>query len=215
MLLRWWASRRRTLRNLLLLFGSFGSIFALFLNFFPDIKLIPWWGIALLALAAIFAVSLALFEIFERPHRRIFRKDDATGILNYMHDWIEHGGRVAIWTRDMSWANNDKTRQLLELKAQRQELLILLPSPNPLSQQLSTSGAEVIYYGLDRIDSPASRFTITNFGRDGGSVAVGRARGDTHVIDEFYDGIHPAYHIASDLIALARSAPQDQVGTPS
>ena len=210
MLLRWWASRRRTLRNLLLLLGSSASIFALFLNFAPNIQLIPWWGVALLALAVFFAGVLAILELFERPHRRIFRKDDANGILNYMHDWIRHGGRVAIWTRDMSWANNDRTKQLLELKAQRQELIIFMPSPNPLAQRLSKFGAEVIYYGLGRLDPPASRFTITNYGRDGGSVAVGRARGDTHVIDEFYDGVHPAYHIASDLIALARSTPQEK-----
>ena len=75
-------------------------------------------------------------ELIERPQRHVFRKDNKEGILNYMHDWIEHGGRVAIWTRDMSWADNDKTMQLLELKAQRQELLILLPSPNPLAERL-------------------------------------------------------------------------------
>ena len=207
MLFRWWVARRRSLRNVLLLFGTASSVIALFANFLPDIEEIPWWGIALFVLAAFFAGTLAMLEMSERPKRRIFRKQDTAGILKYMHDWIKHGGRVAIWSRDMSWANNEETKQLLELKARRHELLLFLPSANPLSRQLASSGAEVIHYGATRLESPGSRFTITHYGRDGSSLAVGWARGDTHVIDEFHASDHPAYHIAADLVALARSTP--------
>ena len=132
-----------------------------------------------------------------------------------MHDWIKHGGRVAIWSRDMSWANSEETKQLLEVKARRHELLLFLPSANPLSQQLAGSGAEVVYYGASRLESPGSRFTITHYGRDGSSLAVGRVRGDTHVIDEFHSSDHPAYHIAADLVALARSTPTDKIALSS
>ncbi len=205
MLFRWWATRRRSLRNVLLLFGTVSSVIALFVNFLPEIEKMPWWGIALLVLAAFLAGTLGILEMFERPKRRIFRKQDTAGVLKYMHEWIKHGGRVAIWSRDMSWANNEETKQLLELKAQRHELLLFLPSANPLSGQLESSGAEVVYYGASRLESPGSRFTITHYGRDGSSIAVGRARGDSHVIDEFHSSDHPAYQIAADLIALARS----------
>ena len=208
MLFRWWVARRRALRNVFLLLGSTASVIALLVKFVPDLDKVPWWCIALFVLAAFFAGLLAILELCERPQRRIFRKQDTAGILRYMHDWIEHGGRVAIWSRDMSWANNYKTRQLLELKAQRDELLLFLPSPNPLSQRLATAGAEVIYYGTALFESPGSRFTITQYGRDGGSLAVGRAHSDTHVIDEFNANDHPTYQIAADLVALARSNPR-------
>ena len=122
-----------------------------------------------------------------------------------MHDWIEHGGRVAIWTRDMSWAQNPETRRLLAEKARRNELILCLPELNELATELAAAGAEVCAYGARRLESPASRFTIALFGRDGSRVAVGRAEGDTHVIDEFSAGGHPAFHLADDLITLVRS----------
>lgn len=205
MLSRWWVARRRSFRNVLFLLGTACSVIAVLATFLPDIEEIPWWGIAFLALAAFLAATLAFLEMRERPKQRIFRKDDTAGVLKYMHEWIKHGGRVAIWSRDMSWANNEETKQLLEFKAQRHELLLFLPSAIPLSQQLKTSGAEVTYYGTTRLETPASRFTITHYGRDGSSLAVGRARGDSHVIEEFHASDHPAYHIAADLVALARS----------
>ena len=215
MLFRWCVARRRSLRNVFLLVASASSVIALLVNILPDIDEIPLWGIALISAAALFAALLVILEMLERPQRRIFRKQDTDGVLKYMHDWIKHGGRVAIWSRDMSWANNEETKKLLECKAQRDELLLLLPTANPLSRQLASFGAEVIYYGTTRLESPESRFTLTQYGKDGGSVAIGRARGDTHVIDEFHASDHPAYHIAADLIALARSTPTAKIGSSS
>ena len=215
MLFRWWVARRRSLRNVFLLFASASSVIALFVNFLPDIDEMPWWAIALISLAALLAVILAILEMIERPQRRVFRKEDSAGILKYMHHWIKHGGRVAIWSRDMSWADNDETKKLLENKAREHELILLLPTANPRSQQLADFGAEVIYYGTTRFESPGSRFTLTQFGRDGGSVAIGRARGDTHVIDEFHASDHPAYHIAVDLVALARSTSIGKIDSSS
>ena len=129
-----------------------------------------------------------------------------------MHDWIEHGGRVAIWTRDMSWAQNPETRRLLAEKARRNELILCLPELNELATELAAAGAEVCAYGAGHLESPASRFTIAFFGRDGSRVAVGRAEGDTHVIDEFSAGGHPAFHLAEDLITLVRSLQGRQAG---
>jgi len=122
-----------------------------------------------------------------------------------MHDWIEHGGRVAIWTRDMSWAQNPETHRLLIAKARRKELILCLPELNELAKELANAGAEVCAYGTRRLESPAARFTIAFFGREGSRVAIGRAEGDTHVIDEFSAASHPAFHLAGDLIAIVRS----------
>ena len=72
MLFRWWVARRRSLRNVLLLFGTASSVIALFANFLPDIEEIPWWGIALFVLAAFFAGTLAMLEMFERPNGGYF-----------------------------------------------------------------------------------------------------------------------------------------------
>jgi len=127
-----------------------------------------------------------------------------------MHGWIAHGGRVAIWTRDMSWAQNSDTRQLLMDKAKRGELVICLPECSGLASDLRRVGAEVCVYGNSLLESPSSRFTVALLGRDGSRVAVGRAEGDTHVIDEFNSGGHPAFHLAADLVALARALQRKQ-----
>ena len=129
-----------------------------------------------------------------------------------MHHWIEHGGRVAIWTRDMSWAQNAETRGLLREKAKRKELILCLPELNPLATDLAAAGAEVCAYGTQHLESPASRFTIVFFGRDGSQVAIGRADGDYHVIDELDARDHPAFYLARDLIALVRGQHTNRQG---
>ena len=105
----------------------------------------------------------------------------------------------------MSWAKNPETQKLLTEKARRGELILCLPEINALARDLSAAGAEVCAYGTRLLEAPASRFTIVFFGRDGSRVAVGRAEGDTRVIDEFSAGDHPAFHLAADLVTLARA----------
>ena len=210
MLKRHFLTHLKLYRNLFILFGSIASISALLQNFIQDLASIPLWALFLFALAAIFFILLACFEIFERPQRRIFSKGDTAGILLYMYDWIKDGGRVAIWTRDLSWADDERTERLLRKKAAKDELVIFSPSSSPLTRSLAEAGAEVYYYGKNRLDSPSSRFTITQFGRHGSSVAVGRAGNRTHIIDEFHSGDHPAFHIAADLVALAKSVKQSE-----
>jgi hypothetical protein len=173
--------------------------------FLPSLKQLPWWAIALLVSATFFFGMLVVLEFLAHRGRRVFAKCDTEGIKKYMHAWIEHGGRVAIWSRDLSWAHNDETRGILREKAARGELILCLPEQNELAMELGDAGAEICAYGAKRLESPTSRFTIAFFGRDGARVAVGRADGDTHVIDEFNAGRHPAFHLAEDLIALVRA----------
>jgi hypothetical protein len=201
----WWKAWGELILKLLTLFASFASMGGLLVAFLPSPRDLPSWAVALLVSAACFLVVLVVLEFLDRRGRRVYARGDAEGIKRYMHNWIEHGGRVAIWTRDMSWAQNPETRRLLTEKARRRELILCLPELNELANELAGAGAEVCAYGARRLESPASRFTIAFFGRDGSRVAVGRAEGDTHVIDEFSAGGHPAFYLAEDLITLVRS----------
>lgn len=200
-----WKSWREFIWKLVALVGSIASLVGLLVVFLPSPRDLPWWAVALLVSAALFLLALIVLEFLDRRGRRVFAKNDAEGIKRYMHDWIEHGGRVAIWTRDMSWARNADTRALLRAKAEQNELILCLPEPNDLARELAAAGAEVCTYGANYLESPASRFTIVFFGRDGSRVAVGRADKDSHVIDEFDATDHPAFHLAEDLVALARA----------
>jgi len=207
----WWKAWGELVQKLIALASSLGSLVGLLVLFLPPTKELPSWIIALLVFAALSLVILIYLEVLDRRGRRVFAKSDVQGIKKYMHDWIEPGGRVAVWTRDMSWAQNRETRSLLMYKARRKELILCLPELNELATELSGAGAEVCAYGARHLESPASRFTISFFGRVGSRVAVGRAEGDTHVIDEFSAGGHPAFHLASDLVALVRSVQSQQI----
>ena len=201
----WWKAWGELIWKLVALAASFASMGGLLAAFLPSPKDLPPWTVALLVSAAFFLLVLVVLEFLDRRGRRVYAASDPEGIKKYMHHWIEHGGRVVIWTRDMSWAQNPETRRLLTEKAGRNELILCLPELNEIATELEGAGAEVCAYGARHLESPASRFTIAFFGRDGSRVAVGRAEGDTHVIDEFSAGDHPAFHLAEDLITLVRS----------
>jgi hypothetical protein len=100
----WWTAWGELVWKLVALVASFASMAGLLVVFLPSPKDLPWWAVALMILAALFFVVVVVLEFLDRGGRRVYAKADAEGIKRYMHEWIEHGGRVAIWTRDMSWA---------------------------------------------------------------------------------------------------------------
>jgi hypothetical protein len=168
-------------------------------------KELPWWAVAGLLLAAGCLSVLIVLEVVGSRGRRVFAKGDSRRIREYMHAWIEHGGRVAVWTRDMSWAQNPETRGLLLRKAGQGELILCLPEENALSRELKAAGAQICAYGSRFLESPAARFTISFYGRGGARVAVGHTEGDFHVIEECDASSHPAFYLAEDLVGLVRA----------
>ena len=156
----WWKTWGELVRKLVALVASFASMAGLLLALLPPTKDLPWWAVGLIISATFFLLVLVVFEFVDHRGHRIFAKSDSEGIRRYMHDWIVHGGRVAIWTRDMSWAQNRDTRKVLIEKARRNELILCVPESNELTDELAAAGAEVCAYGPEHLESPASRFTI-------------------------------------------------------
>jgi hypothetical protein len=117
-----------------------------------------------------------------------------------MYNWIEKGGRVQIFSRDLSWAQDRKMKAMLREKARKRELCLCLPQSIPLVDELEPAGAEVtLYPELDYI--PQSRFTMVNWGRMDQRVAIGRLVDDAHVIEELSNK-DVAYFVAKDLIEI-------------
>jgi hypothetical protein len=206
----WWRAWGEVVLKLVALAGSVASLVGLLRQFLPSPKDLPHWAVALLVVAPLLFIVFIVLEFHDHRPCRVYASTDIAGIKKYMHDWIKHGSRVAIWTRDMSWAHDDDTRSLLKEKAAGGELILCLPEQNDLAKELAAAGAEVCVYGTKLLESPASRFTIVFYGRDGARVAVGRADGNTHVIDEFNSRSHPAFYLAADLVALVRAKCADR-----
>lgn len=156
---------------------------------------------------------LVFYEIYVAEGKRVFKQSDPDSIRNYMLHWIAYGGRVAIWTRDMSWAKGDKSQSLLREKAESGELIICMPNHTAFSKELETIGANIYVYGEELLSDPSARFTIAFFGRDGSKVAIGRAQADKQVVEEFSSGAHPSFQLAYELVQIAKSISQKKGGS--
>jgi hypothetical protein len=186
--------------------GSYASVVGLFFTLVPSKEPLTAWALVFLGLT----VGLALLSIGlevqadRRAHkgRHIFDTSDKSGIRAYMQTWVHESGRAAIWSRDLSWANDETTLDVLLAKARTGNLTLCLPRETDVSRELAGAGADVRIYQASGLEFPASRFTIAYFGNGGSRVAIGREVAGKHVIDEL-DNTNPAFHMASDLVDLA------------
>lgn len=159
------------------------------------------WGYVLLALAFVGGIWMTFHELTAWRKQKRFDKAAPIKIRDYMYNWINTGGRVAIWTRDHTWVNDDPMRELLMKKAQNRELVLCLPCRTDLSEKLACAGAQVVYHGTK---DPRVRFTITHYNQAGMHLAVAKIEKDHHIIEE-YDQSQPITALACDLVALAQA----------
>lgn len=202
-----WGSLAQRLATLIA--SSSASLVGLYLVFEQQPVKFDGWP-RLLVIGAVLLAGLAVcMEVVaeRRLHARYktYQRSDEVGIKEYMQRWIGDCGRAAIWTRDLSWVNDDKTREVLLAKARDKNLVICMPRMNQIGRVLEKAGAEVCIYGALEFDSPQSRFTIAYSGNGGTRVAIARPNGNIHLIEEF-DSSDPVLHMASDLVALAKQA---------
>lgn len=203
----WWRVWGGLVQRLVASLGSLVSLVAFVFVFFPQPVKLEGMALGLVALTVILAVASVLLEwTSERNlhrHRRIFEQSDSAGIKQYMRHWIGHSGRAAVWSRDLSWVNDDETRSLLMAKAKSGNLDIYMPLNTAVGDALRAAGATLHVYGDEALQVPESRFTIAFFGNGGSKVAIGRVVNGLHVIEELGNN-EPAFFMASDLIRLAR-----------
>lgn len=164
------------------------------------------WHITLMISLAVAFVRGILDGTWREWRIRTYLVNNQAGINRYLYRRIDSGGRVAIWTRDMSWAEGEKMAELLRRKAQRGELIICLPQPIPKSDELKQIGAEVFAYGTDHATD--YRFIIVNYGRAGSRIAVFRhSRSHYVLIREYSADEHPAFQMAHDLVRMVQERP--------
>jgi hypothetical protein len=121
--------------------------------------------------------------------------------------FISHGQDAAIFSRDLTWVN-DEVLIMLTRKASSGELALFMPVPVPLSEKLVESGAVAYYYG-DLLSDPTSfdgipRFTLVRPNTDNSELAFGSRRGDVHTIYYSRNAADPALSLAKDMYRLLR-----------
>jgi hypothetical protein len=193
----------RILITIFVQIASLASIFGFYFTIFPLNEHQPIWHVVLLTLLTTAIIVTTLWEIvvYWKSRPKIFKLTQPSLIREYMRKWVAHGGRVVIFTRDMSWADTQDIINTLHAKARRRELTICIQAPIALTNDLKESGAEILPYAeLGHV--PRSRFTIVDFEREGARVAVGGTVDGKHMIQEFTSGHHPFFAVAEDLVKL-------------
>ena len=186
--------------------GSFASVSGVVIPLLILQPGLPWWAKVLITLSGLLMIVAVIWVLKPDAATHTYRVSDQAGINRYLYRQIDSGGRVAIWTRDMSWADTEKMTELLRRKAQRGQLIICLPQEIPQSDELKQIGAEVFAYGA----SPATdyRFIIVNYGRAGSRVAMVRFGAKFHWIQEYAAADeHPAFYMAHDLVRMVQERP--------
>ncbi|UMP05139.1 hypothetical protein [Amycolatopsis sp. EV170708-02-1] len=194
---------KQLVRNLIVSIGALASLVGLVLTIRPPSQ--PWtaWQVAFLALAGLFGLFSIVLDVIEFKARPVKSYRTSQQVVNYMRNWLGTSGQAAVFTRDLSWVDDETTRKLLETKSRKQELTLVLPREIPLTRKLEKLGAEVVYYpDIDYIIK--SRFTIINMNRNDTRVAIGQSVGGRHKIEELSAGEEPAYYLAQDLLELVK-----------
>ena len=192
----------RYLKSLWPLLGTYISLLAVILTLPEGMKL-GVWRLLFLLIGTVLFLYLCYDDIKSNKMLRFKKKRDWQGkVRKYMDKWIRNGNKVAIYSHDLSWVDDD-IKSLLCQKATKKELVICLPKYTDLTKQLDDMGAEILVYG-DNGYMPDSRFTIVNYGTGTPSVAMAHFDREEHVIEECSAGEHPAVFVANDLVAIIK-----------
>lgn len=191
--------------NILGNWGSFASIIGLlFVNPIAYESLSSTKKIIVIICIALLIISIIVTivnYITNKP--KVFKSERS--VKEYLHKWIQNGGRTVIFTRDMSWVDDSEIKSMLKRKAEDGELVILMPKKLEKVEEFEVVGAKIIEYP-DLKFTPRARFTITNFGRTDAKIAVGKRMSSgtkfKHLIEEYDQGSHPYFQLADDLVQM-------------
>ena len=187
--------------ELIAVLGSIASLVSLYLFVRPANTPFTFAEGVAFAIASCLIVLFGVIRLREYTKLKPKTYHTKKAIRDYMYRWISSGERVAVFSRDMTWVDDDDMHELLKRKARKRELILCLPRAIALSTELGRLGAEVhVYPELDFI--PSSRFTIINVGRHDSQVAVGRRIGAVHTIQEVAAGHDPLFALADDLVSV-------------
>jgi len=176
--------------------GTFGPMVAFIASLTHSGKGLSAWQVSLVTVFIVAGASRAYLDVREyRSRRQVSLK--RRQIRDYMYRWIDRGGKVAIFSRDLSWVADNDLRDLLRSKAVADSLMLFVPRPTQLSTELHELGAATYYYPHYVL---RSRFTVINVGRADTAVAIGRTIGDTHVVEEYSSG--PVHDLTQNILGL-------------
>lgn len=183
----------KTLSILSGLASILGLIIAIFCNKQGNLSWIEWMSLIILCLSSIYL----LYDWYtHRPQS--FDCNDKKNIDKYMLKLFSSRDPIFIFTNSMSWAENPDIMKQLKYKAKQKQLTVCLPKIIEKAKELKKDGARIIEYNYMNY-IPQSRFTIVRYKSFSAKVSVGRTIDDIHTIEEYGNGKHIFFSLATDM----------------
>lgn len=172
-----------------------------------DFEKYSLWGniffIVAVGYGAIFFALDTLKILRDRP--RSFDRSTEKGrnsISQHLIRQLSSSGRVAIFSRDLTWVTRGSSAETMLLKkAKANELTLFVKTETEITQLLKAHGAEVRLYSGNSFN-PRSRFTILNYQNSGTRVMVGAPCGDSHVIKHYGSEDFEVVDLAMDFVSF-------------
>lgn len=171
------------LRRLMMPFlASIGTVWVgLWGRFEADLE--PWRLIAGITLG-VFLLILGIWDAVDFFAKKPKRYKNKIKIRRYMKSWLSRPGRVAMVTRDLSWAD-EGILERLRSKAREGDLRLYTHPSNPHARELEEEKAEIFWF--PEHFSSRVPFTITGYGKLNERIALA-IPGNPHTIAEFDAG---------------------------
>ena len=149
---------------------------------------------------------LIILPFVDNPKKFIRGSKQKENINKHMKKLISENGRVSIWSRDMSWATEyPGVKELLRIKAKKNELELFVPSDTELTNELRLNGASAYCYGYISHSFPKARFTYFPHGNHGDRVAIGiKDKHMNHIIKYLSASDDPTFAVIEDLLEIVR-----------
>ena len=190
-----------------LLFDIFFTLFGWITSYYSifSLKNLPefWKGI-LITVAALMCFIYGVVHVIEyyRQNRFIFNNQEDAN--NYLSKWIgKNTGHVVIYTNDMSWADTDKLRGILQEKAENKNLTMCLRRTTTMTEALHQKGAELFIH--DKMPELKARFIIVDYKGNNPKVSAYTTDDQRRYINKQYDTQHDPLvrEVFMDLAKLA------------
>lgn len=140
-------------------------------------------------------------------HLRKTYKQNSPRITADLCEKIKEAGRIAIFSRDISWVTpGNEAEELLMKKAKSGELVLFVQSNTRVAQKLADAGADVKTYEEFSGYKPKARFTILDYEKTGSRVLIGYPSNGYHVIKEFNDSDRAIVDLIETFVQFAEHA---------
>lgn len=188
------------------LIGAIGTFVSCFILI--DLENKSFFVNLLLMVIIVIVTSYMIFDIKHVVTHKVKRYEpDDPKISIYLCEQLKKAGRVAIFSRDISWvASGSEAEKLLLQKANSKELVLFVQTTTSIAQKLANTGAEVRTYQKFSGYKPKSRFTVLDYEKTGSRVLIGYPSNGEHLIDEFNDSDKAIVDLVETFVQLAQHA---------